>query len=198
MTISERARDFWDRISPRERRLVLIGVIAAPITIAIWLGLSIHDGLVTKEKGIEKTRKALNVLADLKARGPLEPTDDVVATMGTEPVSLDTYLTNAAQKAGFQLKGTTPRNPVTKNGFVTNSVSCQVSDLSIDQLKKFLQEIETASKVVVVTRLDLRRDFKAKEKLDATLEVSTYSKEPPAKGEGAGSGSAGSAEKKGG
>ncbi len=199
MTIAERARDFWDRISPRERRLVVIAAIAAPITIAIWLGLSIHDGLVTKEKANDKARKALVVLADLKARGPSQPTDDVVATMGTEPVSLDTYLTNAAQKAGFQLKGTTPRNAVTRNGFVTNSVSCQVADLTIDQLKKFLQEIETASNVVVVTRLDLRRDFKSKEKLDATLEVSTYSKEPPKSESGTGSGgSGGSAEKKGG
>jgi len=196
MTIAERARDFWDRISPRERRLVLLAGIAAPITIAIWLGLSIHDGLVTKEKANDKARKALVVLADLKSRGPSQPTDDVVATMGTEPVSLDTYLTNAAQKAGFQLKGTTPRNAVTRNGFVTNSVACQVSDLTIDQLTKFLHEIETASKVVVVTRLDLKRDFKDKEKLDAQLEVSTYSKEPP-KGE-AEAGSAGSAEKKGG
>ena len=199
MNISERARDFWDRISPRERRLVVLAAIAAPITLAIWLGLSIHDGLVAKEAANEKTRKALVVLADLKARGPQQPTDDVVATMGTEPLSLDTYLTNAAQKAGFQLKGTTPRNAVTKNGFVTNSVSCQVSDLTIDQLTKFLQEIESASKVVAVTRLELRRDFKAKEKLDATLEVSTYSKEPPPKGDsGSGSGSAGSSETKGG
>lgn len=197
MTISERARDFWDRISPRERRLVVIAAIALPITIAIWLGLSIHDGLVVKEANNEKMRKALTVLADMKARGPSEPTDDVLATMGVEPVSLDTYLTNAAQKAGFQLRGTTPRNPVTKNGFVTNSVSCQVSDLTIDQFRKFLQEIETASKVVVVTRLDVRRDMRVKEKLDATLEVSTYSKQPPAKGEGSGS-ATGSAAKAGG
>ena len=34
--------------------------------------------------------------------------------MGIEPLSLDTYLTNAAKKAGFTLKGTTPRNPVTQ------------------------------------------------------------------------------------
>jgi hypothetical protein len=195
MTIAERARDFWDRISPRERRLVVIAAVALPLTVAIWLGLSIHDGLVAKEKANEKGRKALVVLADLKSRGPSQPTDDVVATMGTEPLSLDTYLTNAAQKAGFQLKGTTPRNPVTRNGFVTNSVSCQVSDLTIDQFKKFLQEVETGSKVVAITRLDVRRDFKAKEKLDATLEISTYSKEPVAKSDGAGSGSG---DKKGG
>ena len=197
--VSDRARDFFDRISPRERRLVVIAAIAVPLTIVVWLGLSIHDGLVNMEARNDKMRKALIVLDDLKARGPSQPADDVVATMGVDPVSLDTYLTNAAQKAGFTLKGTTPRNAVTRNGFVTNSVSCSVSDLSIDQFKKFLQEVETASKVVVVTRIDLRRDFKSKEKLDATLEVSTYSKEPPPKGDGsAGSGSAGSSEKKGG
>ncbi len=198
-SISDKARDFWDRISPRERRLVVIAGIAVSLTIIVWLGLSIGDGLSNMEARNEKTRKALIVLEDLKARGPARPTDDVVATMGVEPLSLDTYLTNAAQKAGFTLKGTTPRNAVTRNGFVTNSVSCQISDLSIDQFKKFLQEVETGSKVVVVTRLDIRRDFKAKEKLDATLEVSTYSKEPPPKGDsGSGSGSAGSSETKGG
>lgn len=196
--VSDRARDFWDRISPRERRLVVLAGVAVPLTIIVWLGLSIHDGLSNMEARNEKSRQALRVLEDLKARGPAQPTDDVVATMGVEPLSLDTYLSNAAQKAGFTLKGTTPRNAVTRNGFVTNSVSCSVSDLTIDQFKKFLQEVETGSKVVVVTRLDVRRDFKTKEKLDATLEVSTYSKEPPPKGEGGGSGSAGSAETKGG
>ena len=39
-TVSDKARDFWDRISPRERRLVLIAGIALPIIIAIWLGAS--------------------------------------------------------------------------------------------------------------------------------------------------------------
>ena len=199
MTISERARDFWDRISPRERRLVVIAAIAAPITLALWLGLAIHDGLSDMETRNERTRKALRIVDDLKSRGPIKPTDDVVATMGIEPVSLDPYLTNAATKAGFVLKGTTPRNQVTKNGFVTNSVSCQVSDLTLDQLKKFLQEIESSSKVVAVTRLEIqRRDYKGKDKVDANLEVSTYSKEPPPKGDGTGSGSGSDAAKKGG
>lgn len=198
-TISDKARDFWDRISPRERMLVVLGAIAVPLTIIVWLALSIHDGLTAMEARNDKMRKALVVLEDMKARGPATPSDDVVATMGVEPLSLDTYLSSAAQKAGFTLKGTTPRNPVTRNGFVTNSVACQISDLSIEQFKKFLQEVETGSKVVSVTRLDIRRDFKSKDKLDATLEVSTYSKEPPPKGEGGGSGSsAGSSEQKGG
>jgi hypothetical protein len=195
--ISDKARDFWDRISPRERRLVVIAGIAAPITIAIWLGLSIRDGLVEMEQRNDKTRKALAVLADLRARGETtQKVDDAVAMMGTEPLSLVTYLDNAAKKAQFTLKTTTPHPSVTKNGFVTNSVSCSLDDLSIEQFKTFLMEVEMGSKVVAVTHIDLRRDFRDKAKLDVNLEVSTYSKEPPPKTEG--TETTGSGAKKGG
>src|SRR5258706_16398462 len=124
-TVSDKARDFWDRISPRERRLVVIAAIAVPITVAIWLGLAIHDGLGAMEARNDRARKALAVLADLRARGQAQlPADDVVATMGTEPLSLDTYLTNAAKKAKFELKvQITPHTPQPKNGFVTNTSS---------------------------------------------------------------------------
>ena len=192
--ITDRARDFWDRISPRERRLVIIAAIAVPITIAIWLGLAIRDGLVNMELRNQKTRKALVVLADLRARGETgrPKGNDVVAMMGTEPLSLPTYLDNAAKKASFTLKSTSPHPPVPRNGFVTNSVSCTLDDLTIEQLKTFLMEVEQNSKVVAVTQIDLRRDFRDREKLDVNLEVSTYSKEAPPKTEGS------ATEKKGG
>jgi hypothetical protein len=190
--ISDKARDFWDRISPRERRLVLIAAIAVPITLAIYLGLSIRDGLVAMEKRNQDTRKALLVIADLRAKGETRPkTDDAVAMMGTEPLSLPTYLDNAAKKANFTLKSTTPHQPgAPRNGFVTTSASVSLDDLTIDQLKTFLMEVEMGSKVVAVTRIELRRDFRDKAKLDVQLDVSTYSKEPPAKTEGSDAGSA--------
>jgi type II secretory pathway component PulM len=185
--VSDKARDFWDRISPRERRLVLIAAIAVPVTLAIWLGLSIRDGLVDMEKRNQQTRKALNVLQDLRAKGETHPkVDEAIAMMGTEPLSLSTYLDNAAKKASFTLKSTSPRPPDKRNGFVTTSVSAMLDDLTIEQLKTFLMEIEMGSKVVAVTRIELRRDFRDKTKLDVNLEVSTYSKEAPAKPEGGG------------
>jgi type II secretory pathway component PulM len=184
--ITDKARDFWDRISPRERRLLVLAGIAAPITLAIWLGMSIHEGLIEMEQRNERARKALTVLADLRARGETrEKVDDAVALMGTEPLSLPTYLDNAAKKAQFTLKTTTPHPAVTRNGFVTSSVTVSLDDLSIEQLKTFLMEVEMGSKVVAVTHIDLRRDFRNNDKLDVNLEVSTYSKEPPAKTEGA-------------
>ena len=189
--VSERARDFWDRISPRERGLVMISAVVAPLTVVVWLGFAIGDGLAGMQARNDKMRKALAVLVDLKARGPRQPSDDVVSGMPVEPLSHETYLSNAATTAGFVLKATTPRNPVTRNGFVTASVSLNASDLTIEQLKKFLQEIETKSKYVAITRMDIsRKEYKGKEKLDVAMEVSTYAKEAarkPDAGSGAGS-----------
>lgn len=183
-TMSERARDFWDRISPRERALVVVAGIAAPLVIVIWLGMAIGDGLSEMEARNDKMRRALLVLADLKERGPRKPIEDVTAGMPSEPISLETYLTNAATTAGFVLKGTTPRTPVTRNGFVTASVTLTVSDLTLDQLSKFLQEIENKQKFVATTRLEItRREYKGKDKLDASMEVSTYAREAKKPGE---------------
>ena len=175
MAISDRARDFWDRISPRERKLVLLAGVAMPITVAIWLALAIHDGLDAMERRNDRTRQALDVVAELKARGPIKDDEESIK-IPSDPIPLETYINNAATAAGFSIKNTSPRPALTKNGFVTNSVSFQLEDLEIEKLKAFLQEVETKQKVVFVTHLDLKRDFKDKHKLDATVEVSTYSK----------------------
>jgi hypothetical protein len=187
--ITDKARDFWDGISPRERRLVLIAAIAVPITLAIWLGLAIRDGLVDMGHRNDQARKALTVLSDLRARGAThQKVDDAIAMMGTEPLSLPTYLDNAAKKANFTLKSTAPHPPVSRNGFVTNSVTCSLDDLTIEQVKTFLMEVEMGSKVVAVTHLEMRRDFRDKEKLDVNIEVSTYSNEAPAEPAGSDAG----------
>ncbi len=191
MAISDRARDFWDRISPRERRLVVIAAVAAPLTIAIWLGMSIRDDLTKMDERNERTRSALRVMADLRSRGQQHaPTDDVVYP--TEPLDLDSYITNAAKKANFDLKTTiTPHKQPPKNGFVASSSSLRLDKMTIEQVKDFLFQLETDSKAVAVTRLVLSRDFREKDKLVVDLDVTTYAKEAKA-GEGAGSGSAGS------
>jgi hypothetical protein len=195
-TIRDRARDFWDRISPRERRLVVLGAIVAPITLALWLGFAIHDGLDAMEARNMKARKALNVLADMRARGQTHAAADDTAAIPSEPLSLDTYLNNAAKKAKFELKSTiSPHQAVSKNGFVTNSSSLSLDHMSIGELKDFFGAIETDSRAVAITHLELRRDFRDKDKMSATVEVSAYSKEAPNAGSGAGSGTSGSDKK---
>src|ERR1043165_7703810 len=121
--VSERARDFWDRISPRERGLVMFAAVAAPLTIVIWLGLAIGDGLSSMQTPNKKIRKA---------RAPSHPVAAVIAGMPVEPLGLETYLSNAATTAGFVLKATTPRNPVNRNGFITSSVAASTPHLNLE------------------------------------------------------------------
>jgi hypothetical protein len=197
MAISDRARDFWDRISGRERVLVVLLGVAAPIILAVWLGLAIHGGLVAMEERNEKTRDALKIVENLKTAGPVEPVDDTVAKMGTEPLGLETYVSAAAKKNNITLKGAIDRRPPgqPRNGFVTTTVACALDQVTTDQLKAFLQEVE-GNKLVAVTHIEVHRDFRDKKKIDASFEVSTYSRELKAGG-AAGSGSdAGSGDKK--
>jgi type II secretory pathway component PulM len=193
--ITDRARDFWDRISPRERNLVVLAAIATPLVLAFWLGSAIHDGLGAMEHRNDRTRKALVAVETMRAKGETKPiVDDSVAAMTTEPLPLPTYITNAAKKAKFELKSTiTPHGAQPKGGFVTNSASLQVDKLDIEQVKDFLNALEADSKVVAITTLELDRDFRDKDKLRLDLEVSTYSREAPKAGSDAGSAGLGKA-----
>ncbi|MBA2544728.1 MAG: type II secretion system protein M [Deltaproteobacteria bacterium] len=185
MAFSDRARDFWDRISPRERKLVVFFTVAIPLALAIWLGLSIRDGLVSMEARNDQARDALEQLAKMKAAGGAQPEDPGIK-IPDAPLSLVTYVSKAADKTQVKIKGSIDSRAVTKNGIVTTTVSCALEDISTDQLKAFMQEVETAEKIVAVTHLDVKRDRRDAKKIDATFEISTYSNAEKPKTEGDG------------
>jgi hypothetical protein len=77
----------------------------------------------------------------------------------------------------------------------------EVRELSLAQIKDFLEAIESENKTVIVSSLQIRRNFRDKEKLDLNLEVVTWSKpaaEGGGDGKGSGSGTASGSAKKGG
>lgn len=183
MALSERARDFWDRISPRERKLVVFLAFGLPIVLAIWLGLSIRDGLKTMETRNEQTREALDTVARLKAAGgPVA--EDPSVKIPDSPMNLATYVEKALLKNSLKNKGSIDERKAIKTGIVTTTVSCSVEDITTEQLKAFLTDIES-DKVVAVTHLDVKRDRRDSKKLDATFEISTYSNAEKAKTEDA-------------
>jgi hypothetical protein len=186
MALSDRARDFWDRISPRERAMVVVLSVAVPLGLALWLGFSIRDGLVSMEKRNDQTREALDIVEKFKLNGNV--VDEPQIKIPDVPIPLETYVSKAADKGGLKLKGSIETRTAKKNGFVTTTVAVALDDVSTDQLRMFLQEIEQGEKVVAVTHLDVKRDWRDKKKLDATLEISTYSNVEKAKTEGEGSG----------
>jgi hypothetical protein len=72
---------------------------------------------------------------------------------------------------------------------VTNTSTLSLDKITVEQFRDFLMAVEQESKVVAVTHLDIRKDFRDKDKLDVNVEVSTYSREKTS-GDGTGSGSA--------
>ena len=191
MSIIETFQTWWERISPREKRIVVIAGIAMPLTLLLWGGLKIHDGLAAREVRNDKMRKALSVLASLRSRGPSAPTDTTLADMPTEPAKRESYLEAAAKKVNVVIPRYSPGAVVTKNGFLTHSMRIELNDLTIDQSKSFMEEVEKGSRYVAVTQLAVTRDYKDKDKLDLRLEISAYAKEPPPTAAGSGSAEAG-------
>jgi hypothetical protein len=192
---TDKLRDKWESITPRERRLVVVLGVAIPTVLIIFLGLKISDGLDNREKRVADMRKALNILQDLRIRGETKEADDAIAELkkGT-PIELTTYVGKAADKIQIPRPAVSPGTTVTKDGYTTKTVRFEVRDVTITQAKDMLEALETGSKLVVVTSMSINRKFRdeEKDKLDLKLEVATYAFEnaqPGGSGSGAGSGS---------
>ena len=166
--------------------MVLVLTVAVPLGLAIWLGLSIRDGLVSMEKRNDQMREALDTVEKFKLNGAVA--DEPQVKIPDQAIPLETYVSKAADKGGLKFKGSIDTRKATKNGFVTTTVVVALDDVTTDQLKSFLQDVEQGEKVVAVTHLDVKRDWRDKKKLDATLEISTYSNVEKAKTEGEGGG----------
>jgi len=191
-SLVDQLRDRWEGITPRERKLVLLLGATFVVCIVLWLGYSIRDGLDSISKRNGKMRQALVVLQDMRVHGRQKPAgEDLTSRIPTDPVKLETYLGKAADSVSLRVPSFNPRTPVVKNGYTTYTMQIELRDLDINQAKDLLQAIESGNPMVMVTSLDVNRNFRDKEKLDLKLEISTYAKTPD-KGEaapGSGSGS---------
>jgi hypothetical protein len=190
MAAVDSLRNKWESITPRERRMVALLGASAVVVLVLYVSLAIRDGMVKLEKKNARSRKALAALTSLKAL-------PVAAAGGTEipaeSVPLVSYLFTAAGKANVTLGSVPTKDPVTRGSFTVHGAGLELRDLTLQQAMDFLEAIENDSKVVVVTGLQLRRNFRDKAKVEMSVDVSAYSKSAPAGegGEAAGSGSAG-------
>ncbi len=192
MATFDKLRDRWEAISPRERRMVVLLGVSFVLVMIIYVSLEIRDGLGRLELKNHRARSALAKLTSYKAQARAAAPDDAARQIGTEAVKLESYIYRAGETAKVTVPGVNTRSPSPKGSFVAHAATVEVRDLSIIQVKDFLHAIETDNKVVVVSALQVRRNFRDKEKLDLNLEVVTWSKvaaEPAGTGKGSGSGS---------
>jgi type II secretory pathway component PulM len=177
----DRLRDSWERLGARERRLLsLLGVVAVLVAV-LYVGFMIQDGLASLERHNDDTRA---VLATLESRREelieaKSKQNEVVAMIGEEATALPSYLEKVGSELGVQIRAQQEKPTVTKGKFHEHSTEITLFDITLDQLARFLRNIETQSPVVVTTKLVVKRSSLQKEKLDRVqITVATYARPP--------------------
>lgn len=171
-TSMERLRDRWEQISPREQRLILALGITFLVVVLFLLGRGITGGLDALDEENQKARATLRVLHDYRQNMGAGEVKEV--KLPDEPVKLQSYLEGIAGEVGITIPGFNPQADATKEGVVTASTRFQIRGISLQQLTDFLEKVETKSPHVVVQSLDIKRDFRDKQKLDIDVQVTTY------------------------
>ena len=180
MTLTERLqalRDWWERLSQRERTLVSAMVATAIVIVTLGVGYFITDGLETLDQRNSDMRQALRDLdtqrdAYLRMKAKAAQLE---TRLGQAPVQLQSYLEAAAKEASVDLPEMQKHEAVSSNkAFMERSVDLRLGAVTLEQLTKFLKAVETGRSMVVVTQLEVHTRDDRHQQLDVTMTVTTY------------------------
>jgi Tfp pilus assembly protein PilO len=181
----DQLRDRWEHLGPRERRMVAILGGTLVVCLLAWTWLTIRGGLADIERANELRREALAALQKHRI-AEAERAGEVKVEIPAEAVRLEKYLEDVAKEVGLNIPEFKRRNPLEKGKFTELSTQIEMNGVTIQELKDFLEKVETRSQVVVVSELEIKRSFREQDKLDVDMIVSTYQKASPARPAGNG------------
>jgi Tfp pilus assembly protein PilO len=167
----------WNRMAPRERRLVG-GLIGAVIAFAVLVtGFLFVESL---RDLAERNSDAREALADIaKHRDEyLEAKDRMVqqeVRIGNEPPQLTADLEAASHDANIQIPESIEQPAVdVGRHYREHKVDLKLRQVDLQSLAKFLNRVETGRRLIVVTRLYIRRRFAEGQTLDVEMTATAY------------------------
>ena len=186
----------WNRMAVRERKLISILAGAVGLLALLLTGYLIVDSLQEISNSNEDAREALAAIAshrddylDAKARMVSQE-----ARIGVEPPQLAADLEAAGKEAGIQIPETVDRQPAPAGKrYMEHSLDVKLRKVGLKELATFLSKVETNPRLIVVTRLQIRRSFGEGDKMDVELTATAYERlkddkkkkaAPAAKGKG--------------
>jgi len=176
----------WNRMAPRERKLVT-GLISAVIAFAVLVtGFLIVDSLRDIEESNNDAREALANIAkhrdeyqEAKARMVAQE-----VRIGTEPPQFAADLEEAAREVSIQIPETNehPAVPVGKR-YLEHKVDVKLRQVDLQSLSKFLEKLENGRRPIIISQMRMRKHFSEGSKLDVELTATAYErvKETPKK-----------------
>ena len=171
----EKIQHRWQRITPRERSLIVVLGGTAILIILSWVAHAIGAGLTELEEQTSRKQNALAALRHHQANASGGQDKSPKIEIPEEAVELRGYLNRVATQVGVKIPSYSRRPKAKKGEFVELSTGIEVRGLTIEQVKGLLSGIEKDPKVVI-TSLRIKRAFRDKDKLDIELVVATYEK----------------------
>lgn len=174
----DRLRDWWEGLQPRERGLMTALGGTAVVCVLGFFGFAISDGLGAIEQGNEDMRAALMQVHRHRlegAKGTASKAKQVVIPNEDKAVDLENYLGTITKEVGVSFPKFN-RGEQIRGDLVEATGRIELKDVTILELKDFLQKIES-NPVVVIRELHIKKDFRDAEKLDVPeMVVVTYYK----------------------
>jgi general secretion pathway protein M len=172
-------RSEWERLAPRERRLVtLLGtaVVILGVTLSAWVTFSSISDL---EEGNGQIREALSEIAkhrdeylEAKTRNAIQE-----QRIGNEPPQLVKDLEEAARGENVQIAESSER-PAAPAGrrYVQHDLDVRLREVDLQSLTKFMRRVETGPRLIMFTRVSLKHRYSETDKLDAELTATAFEK----------------------
>jgi len=175
----------WERMAPRERRWVT-GLALAIVVISTLLGTYfVFSNISDLEQGNADIREALSAITRhrdeyLEAKARTAAQD---ARIGPDPPQLIADLEAAAREEQIKIEESNER-PVVPAGkrYVEHDVDLRIREVDLQSLTKFLRRVETGPRLIIFTRLSLKRRYSEAEKLDAELTATAFERVHEEKG----------------
>jgi type II secretory pathway pseudopilin PulG len=167
----------WNRMAPRERRLA--GILGGVVVVAIVAAVAVLtvQSLAEIRDNNEAARDALAAIA--KHRDEFQDAKNKVAAqearIGHEPPQLAADLEAAAKEVNIAIPETQsrPAVPVGKR-YLEHSVDVTLRQVDLLSLSKFLNRVESGRRLIVVSRMSLKRAFAEGEKLNVSMTATTW------------------------
>jgi hypothetical protein len=170
-------RGEWERLAPRERRWVtalVLAVLGMAVLLVVYL---VFSNIGDLQEGNAQIRGALGDIAkhrdeymEAKSRSATQE-----ARIGSEPPQLMADLEAAAREENIQIAESSER-PNTPAGrrYLQHDVDLKIREVDLQSLAKFLRRVETGQRLIMFTRLSLKRRYSEAEKLDVEATATAF------------------------
>jgi len=169
----------WNRMAPRERRLVTVLIGSVATFAVLVIGFIIVGNLSDIETSNEEAREALAAIAKHKDEY-IEARERVRAQesrLGTEAPQFAFDLEEAAREVSIQIPETNEQPAVAAGKrYMEHKVDVKLRQVDLQSLSKFLSRLENGRRLIVVNQLRVRKHFSEGDKLDVELQALAWEK----------------------